>query len=234
MSADGSIRLAEVASRITVVEALAEELRGYGPDVLVAIDAPLIRREGCTAERALGRVFGRFHASAYMASMQFLKSRRPPLDAGPRLGTALAAAGFSLDPLMIRPGGRGLGAFEMYPHAFHVAAFGLEQRILYKKGRRATRVAGMAAYQAHLSALLAGWAPGVLCEPPVEALLSGGALEARGSALKAVEDQMDAVTCMVAALMAGRDGIGRDEVFGEPATGTIAVPGMRRDSRFIA
>ncbi|MGD9932690.1 MAG: DUF429 domain-containing protein [Dehalococcoidia bacterium] len=233
-TAGGQARLIEVASRITPVESLVAEMVALGEDVVAAVDAPLIRRDGCTAERELGRVFGRFHASAYMASMPFLESRKPPLDVGPRLGDALQVAGFTLDPLLIEAGGGGLRAFEMYPHAFHVTVFGLEERILYKKGRRATRVAGMGRYQAFLRALLEEWAPRVGADPRIRALLAPVALEARGRALKAVEDQLDAVSCVMAAMMAGRDGISRGEVFGDPETGSIAVPGMRRDSRFIA
>lgn len=129
----GTARLVEIASQITPVEVLAADMRDLGPDSIVAVDAPLIRRDGCMAERELGRVFGRFHASAYMASMAFLESRKPPLDAGPRLGDALSGVGFTLDPLLVLAGGGGRRAFEMYPHAFHVAAFGLDERILYKK-----------------------------------------------------------------------------------------------------
>ncbi|MCA9830587.1 MAG: DUF429 domain-containing protein [Dehalococcoidia bacterium] len=230
----GTARLVEIASQITPVEVLAADMRDLGPDSIVAVDAPLIRRDGCMAERELGRVFGRFHASAYMASMAFLESRKPPLDAGPRLGDALSGVGFTLDPLLVLAGGGGRRAFEMYPHAFHVAAFGLDERILYKKGRRATRLAGMARYQALLGALLDDWAPEVAADARVRELLAPDALKAKGKALKAVEDQLDAISCAVAALMAGRDGICRGEVFGDPATGSIAVPGMRRDSRFIA
>ena len=233
-TAGGQARLIEVASRVTPVETLTAEMLALGQDVVVAVDAPLIRRDGCIAERALGRVFGRFHASAYMASMAFLESRKPPLDVGPRLGAALRAAGFTLDPLLIEAGSGGLRAFEMYPHAFHVTVFGLEERILYKKGRRATRVAGMAQYQSLLGGLLDEWAPEVAADARVRGLLAADALEARGKGLKAVEDQLDAISCAVAALIAGRDGISQGEVFGDPETGSIAVPGMRRDSRFIA
>jgi len=231
----GTARLVEVASRITPVDALAAEMLALGPDVVVAVDAPLIRRDGCMAERELGRVFGgKYRASAYMASMAFLESRKPLLNAGPRLGDALCALGFTLDPLVMLAGGGGRRAFEMYPHAFHVAAFGLDERIPYKKGRRATRLTGMAQYQVLLGVLLEEWAPGVGADARVRGLLAADALEAKGKALKAVEDQLDAISCAVAALMAGKDGIGRGEVFGDPATGSIAVPGMRRDSRFIA
>ncbi len=230
----GRTRLLEIASRMTPAVPMATALAEMGPDVVVAVDAPLIRTEACTAERELGRVFGRYRAGAYLASMTFLESRRPPLDMGPRLGRALLAAGFSLNPLDVTAGSSARQAFEMYPHAFHVAVFGLEERILYKKGRRAVRLAGLARYQELLRGMLERWTPEVAMDPGVRALLRSPALEARGAALKAVEDQLDALTCMLSAVVARQEGIRRGEVFGDPIAGSIAVPGMHLDSRFMA
>ncbi|MEZ4480306.1 MAG: DUF429 domain-containing protein [Dehalococcoidia bacterium] len=230
----GTARLVEIASQITPVEVLAADMRDLGPDSIVAVDAPLIRRDGCMAERELGRVFGRFHASAYMASMAFLESRKPPLDAGPRLGDALSGVGFTLDPLLVLAGGGGRRAFGYARTRSMWRRLGWTNASSIRRGRRATRLAGMARYQALLGALLDDWAPEVAADARVRELLAPDALKAKGKALKAVEDQLDAISCAVAALMAGRDGICRGEVFGDPATGSIAVPGMRRDSRFIA
>jgi predicted RNase H-like nuclease len=122
----------------------------------------------------------------------------------------------------------------MYPHAFHVAAFGLAERILYKKGRRAVRLAGFALYQQHLRRLLDSHAPGLADAAAIAPLLEPGALEARGRALKALEDQLDAITCAVAALIAWRHGVAPGEVFGDSASGYIAVPGMWLNPNFVA
>jgi predicted RNase H-like nuclease len=184
------------------------------------------------AERELARSFGRYHAAAYNANLDFLS--RKGLLAGPALGDALVAAGFIIDPLAIVPAASGRFAFEMYPHAFHVVAFQLQRRLGYKKGRIAARREAFALYQEALRLLLATQAPDVAADPRVAALLRHEVLAARGRALKAVEDQLDALSCALAALIAWRFGLVRDEVFGDAETGYIAVPGLARDSRFIA
>jgi predicted RNase H-like nuclease len=227
--------LSRLEARTDTVAGFVEELTSLGPDVVVAVDAPLIRREGCMAERRLGTVFGgKYKASAYLATTAFLESRRPPLDAGLRLGVALAAAGFELDPLRLAPGARGRFAFEMYPHAFHVAEFGLPERLAYKKGRRAARLRGFAEYQDRLRQLADSLAPGLAASGAIAATLDPAALAVRGRGLKALEDRLDALTCALAALIAWRVGIVADDVFGDAAEGYIAVPGLHRTPFFMA
>jgi predicted RNase H-like nuclease len=206
----------------TAAEAAAF-LLSPGPDVIAAIDAPLIRREGCTAERELARAFGRFHAAPYQASLRFLESRVPPLTAGPELGAMLTAAGFELDPLAITPGARGRFAFETYPHALHVTYFGLQERIKYKKGRLALRRAGLEEYRVLLQGVLHGHVSNADSE--VVAPVLRDPLPLKGRALKDVEDRLDALTCALAGLAALRRGIVEIDVFGDAATGYIAIPG---------
>jgi predicted RNase H-like nuclease len=164
----------------------------------------------------------------------FLESRKPPLTAGLLLGEALCARGFELDPLRLRPAGDGRFALEMYPHAFHVVAFGLSERLAYKKGRRGRRLEAFAAYQAALRLLAAALAPSLLHERAIAAVLDGEALRAHGAALKSLEDRLDAFTCALAALTAWRLGIEPADVFGDRRTGYIAVPGLHREPRFMA
>jgi predicted RNase H-like nuclease len=210
---------------------LIERLTAPGGTVIAAIDAPLIRRAGCTAERDLARTFGRFHAAAYNANLDFLE--RKGLMAGPRLGDALLAEGFDLDAHHAGPAAVGRFAFEMYPHAFHVAAFELERRIAYKKGRIASRRVGFGQYQALLATLLEREAPALLDEPAVAAILDPAAVAIGGARLKEVEDMLDALTCAVAALIAWRHGIRKGDVFGDAVNGYIAVPGLHRIPRFM-
>ena len=226
----GDVRLSGLESRVDTPAGFVAELLSYGETVIAAVDAPLRRRDGCTAERELARSFGRYHAGAYNANVAFLE--RKGLLAGPALGEALEAAGFAIDPLLIAPGATGRFAFEMYPHAFHVVAFQLARRLGYKKGRMAPRREAFAVYQAALRVLMDAEAPGLAAEEPIARLLGPEALIAGGRALKAVEDQLDALSCALAALIAWRHGLVREEVFGEVATGYIAVPGLARDGRF--
>jgi predicted RNase H-like nuclease len=120
---------------------------------------------------------------------------------------------------------------EVYPHASHVAGFGLlKERLKYKKGRLADRLQWLAVYRdclaAHVERLSPGaWPAIALALPPTDSGLGG-------RALKSVEDRMDAATCALAGFLAWRDGVTPCELFGEPTEGYIVVPGLREDGRF--
>ncbi len=223
------VELRRLGCAVESAVSFAQTVTELGPDVVVAVDAPLVRTASCVAERELARVFGRFHASAYTASVDFLMRRN--LMAGPQLGEALRAAGVELNPTSLLPGARGRYAFEMYPHAAHVVYFTLERRLLYKKGRLSARRTGLAGYQSLLATLLERDLPGVAASLELHALLGEGSLIGGGRALKHVEDQLDALTCAYAAFIAWRDGITPEEVFGSHPDGYIVVPGMHRDTR---
>lgn len=217
------MRLGEIESVCLPAEGFAGRIAEGAGDVLAAIDAPLRLHEPRLAEIQLNGVYGRHGAGAYLATRAFLE--RMNAMAGPELGTHLLGAGFDTYPSFQwsecpRPA---RVAFEMYPHAAHVELFRLERRIAYKRGTVAVRRAALAVYQAHLAGLLAREAPGVLDAPEVRALLSMEVLQARGRALKAVEDMLDALTCALVAWHAWRYGAAGMRVFGD-ANGYIAVP----------
>ena len=67
----------------------------------------------------------------------------------------------------------------------------------------------------------------LLLSPDVARLLEPQAVRVPGAGRKRAEDQLDAITCAFAAYRAWAHGIGRHEVFGDPSTGCIVVPGAR-------
>lgn len=223
------VTLELLEARIVAPGPLVAWLESLSDTVVAAVDAPLIRRDACTAERDLGRSFGRYKASAYNANTAFLE--RHNLMAGPTLGAHLASRGWSLNPADAGLVGRRV-AFEMYPHAFHVTAFELEERVPYKKGPLASRRGALQVYQTHLAALLAREAPSVASDARLDAVLDPVATAARGRPLKHLEDQLDALTCALSALIAWREGLHPADIFGDTLTGYIAVPGLHRDPRF--
>ncbi len=217
-------RMASLRTEVVTPVSLAHELAGLGGDVVAAIDAPLVVEDGRYAERALGRVFGRYHAGAYTASEAFL-TRMNGL-AGPLLAAELSARGFGLDPLAITPGGHGRFAFEMYPHAAHVALFGLDHILRYKKGPVDARREQLRRYQLLLGeeverSRLDGGAD-------LARVLAPAAVDVRGRELKSLEDQLDAVTCALVALRAWRMGPAGFVVFGCAPHGYIVTPGLPR------
>ncbi len=199
-----------------------------GPRTVAAVDAPLVIGPGRAAEPALGRRFGRYNASAHSANYELLTSTAR--DAGSRLAIALAACGWSTDPSP--PARPARWALEVYPHSCHVSWFNLPERIKYKPKWGVTqRRLGLAELQSRLDTILAAEMPSVAADPRVAALLREPPGPLRGRALKHLEDQLDALTCLLAAFYAWRDGVAECEVFGDAATGYIAVPGLHRDAR---
>ena len=78
--------------------------------------------------------------------------------------------------------------------------FGLEERILYKKGRVAQKRTGLQEYQGHLQALIEREAPNLLSYPDVACALDPvTAKNARGKSIKRLDDTLDGLTCALAA-----------------------------------
>ena len=204
---------------------LAADLASLGDDVVVAVDAPLVVTPLRVAERELGHVFSRYHAGAHSSNLTLLETTGRM--AGPHLGTALANSGFSLDPFALAEGSAGRHALEVYPHAAHVRLFDLEERIPYKRksGRRVGFLREqMVAYQGFLTCLLERNLPDILRFPEMGARLAPAATLVRGAALKRLEDELDAITCMYVAFHAWRRGVDGLDVFGSAMDGHIAVP----------
>ena len=94
-------------------------------------------------------------------------------------------------------------AVEVYPHPIHVRLFGLDERLPYKrkKGRNVAFIRhALQQYQAHTEALIKHEAPRVLENADVLcAMDSETAQNARGCALKRLDDTLDGLTCTLAA-----------------------------------
>lgn len=216
-----ALRLLEC--RVDTPVGFADLLESFGDGLVAAVDAPLIVTPARRAEGALARVYGRYGAYAYSARPAFLEKMGGL--AGPQLGKELRERGWELDPgaLAARSGGR--FAFETYPHAAHIAHFPLDRILPYKRGVLHHRRATLAEYRGHVRTLTLRASP-ELARDPLLAPLLGTPLEAEsGRGLKAIEDQLDAVTCAFMAFLAWRDGIGPGDVFGDQANGCICVPG---------
>jgi predicted RNase H-like nuclease len=215
----------ELSARVVTPGGLAAKLAGLGDVVFVAIDAPLIVTPERRAEHELGKAFGAYKASAHSANLELLiKTERM---AGPMLADELAASGFSLDPTDILPSSAGWHAIEVYPHAAHVRLFDLTEHIPYKQ--KAHRPVGcrrkqFGVYQGLLAGLLGRDLPGLLESAELRGRLAPAATLARGAALKRLEDELDAITCMYVAFHAWRLGSAGLDVYGSVRDGYIAVP----------
>ena len=214
----------EIASYINAVAA-----RG---SVLVAIDAPLTvpnqtgRRSG---EAELNTVFARFHAGAHPANRQRLTGYNGGVVRGEELLSLLAPLGIRHDPV-IKTRQPLRQAFEVYPHPAMVVLFRLDKVLKYKTKPAISleqRLTAFQSYQQHLGSLRTA-TPSVLLP---EELLAGTHLVKRGRALKAYEDQLDAVFCAYVALYYWWWGTERCRIFGDIEQGYIVAP---VDARVLA
>lgn len=219
---DGVVRLRKLHCAISSAACFATMCESFGPDVVVAIDAPLVVTPERRAERELASVFGRFHASAYSANMTFLTKMNGL--AGPHLAEHLRAGGFELDPARLMAESHGRFALEVFPHPAHVVLFGLSRALKYKKGPLEPRRTVFLTYQQHLRSLLAAELPAVAAAPSVRAILSPAAIPVAGGALKNLEDRLDALTCAYLAHHCWRHGPSGFRVFGSGEHGSIVVP----------
>jgi predicted RNase H-like nuclease len=208
----------------TEIAAYIEAIASDG-SVVVAIDAPLTvpnqtgRRPG---EAELNAVFARFHAGAHPANRQRLAGYNGGTVRGEDLLLLLSALGIRHDPVM-KPRRPTRQAFEAYPHPAMVVLFGLERVLKYKAKPLVThgqRLAAFQSYQQHLRSLQTG-------DPPLmlpEELFDDEHLVKRGKALKAYEDQLDAVFCAYLALYYWWWGAKRCRIFGDIKQGYIVAP----------
>lgn len=192
---------------------------------VVAIDAPLTvpnatgRRPG---EAELNSVFARFHAGAHPANRQRLTGYNGGKVRGEELLSLLSSLDIRHDPL-IAPRQQTRQAFEAYPHPAMVALFRLDRILKYKARPTislAQRLEEFQRYQRHLRDLRQA-------EPQVvlpRSLLSETHLTKRGRALKAYEDQLDAVFCAYIALYYWWWGTERCRIFGDVERGYIVAP----------
>jgi predicted RNase H-like nuclease len=194
-----------------VVDWLARHLQG---PAVVAADIPLWvpNETGMRpCDRAVASAYGARGAGPHPANRS-LFVRRFGRVRGEDLATRLARFGFN-GPWS--PGDRVL--MEVYPHPGLVETFRLAYRLPYKKGPLERRRGELRRLRDRLHRLRTSDPP--LTGPPVA--ISD---DARGTELKAIEDRLDARFCAWSALVWAHLGPGAFRLFGDAATGHIAVP----------
>lgn len=218
-----NLRCTRLEAAVRDAESVAEEVSGAEGPVVVTIDAPLVYTSERDVEREIARRFGRYKAGPHQAHYAV----KMGYDAGIKLGDALEARGFTLDPGSLLDGERvGNFAVEVFPHTIHVRLFELEERLPYKpkKGRRvAFRRNVLQQYQEHLRALITREAPNLLEHSAVVCALDPEtAQNAKGKSIKRLDDTLDGLTCALAAWLIWNEPE-RWEMIGD-LNGYIVVP----------
>jgi predicted RNase H-like nuclease len=218
----GDVQLRKLHCSISSPSCFSKLCASFGPDVVVAVDAPLVVEPERRAERELARAFGRFQAGAYSANVAFLTGMKGL--AGPHLALHLRECGLDLEPGHLTAHAPGRFALEVFPHPAHVEMFGLSMALKYKKGPLASRRIVFHDYQERLAALLAGALPEVAADPRAREALDPDAVLVAGRALKNLEDRLDALTCAYVAYHCWKHGPDGFRVFGCDEHGCIVVP----------
>ncbi|MBI3960557.1 MAG: DUF429 domain-containing protein [Chloroflexi bacterium] len=210
-----------LGSNDEIVAFVSEHLPQEGGAV-VAVDAPL-RVPNQTGSRscdaALSAEWRRYHAGALPANRTRLAEK------GVVRGEALVAALVErlrfAEAATIPRRTRARLVCEVFPHPAHIALFGLERILKYKRGTVDERRAEQARYQQLLRGLRKA-------SPPLKGtkkLLTGVDVAGlRGRGLKEYEDTLDALTCAYVAAYLWEHGPKAAISYGSLAEGSILVP----------
>jgi predicted RNase H-like nuclease len=204
---DSDLRLQEL-NRITALEDILVwlDLHTKNGPAMIAIDAPtvVVNESGMRdADRLMHKLYGRYHAGCYPANLSLAHCKLPLELAG-----ALESRGFA-HAAEIAPGVPGRYQIEVHPHAASVNLFALPRILKYKKGTLAERRPELIRYRGLLSELTGIELPEV---------------PQTGVAMKAVEDQFDALMAAYVGANYWFHGDARSEVHGSRETGYIVVP----------
>ncbi len=215
--------LTAVRSDAELDAVLAEALAG---SCVVGIDAPL-KVENPTGRRpceaAVSRAFGPEHAGAYPSNTGL-----PHFADGGRAAAFVRRHVLAVDATVAStPGDR--RALEVFPHSVAVAVFDLARVLPYKARTGRTLESRRAALSTLLDLIASLGSGGSDTGLPVLQLPSamladlraGIATAPTAAALRRLEDPVDALLCVYAALLFVEE---RTVVLGDPETGTLVTP----------
>ena len=214
----GSLILTDL-KRYAAVEDILNWVDHHAADcstVAVAVDAPTLipNQTGMRLpDRLAHKYFGKYDAGCYPANRS-----RPFAQKLIAFGLALESRGFRHAP---KAPAQSIGRFqlEVFPHPVTVHLFNLQRILKYKKGTLAQRrpeLEKLRQYQLQVLPLL---------EPPLMLQeFDLPEIPQTGTAMKAVEDQLDSLTCAYAAAHWWYWGTERNWVLGSVEEGYIVGP----------
>jgi len=213
---DQTLSLLAFERQDSIAEILAwcDALTSPEEAALIAVDAPIGMR---VPDKLTHKYFGRYHAGCYPANLQ-----RPFAERTVAFGLSLEERNFQHAPIII-PQQQGRYQIEVYPHAAMVQLFGLEQILKYKKGRIAQRKVELKKLQQSIQTVLTQLTPTINLGDFTSAIAQS--LDPlKGTALKAIEDQLDSLICAYIGAYWWYWGSQRNQVLGDRASGYIIVP----------
>src|SRR6476646_3351421 len=215
---DGKLHLQNLERLEAIADVLAWVDR-WAPDdtaAVVAVAAPtLIPNETGMRlpDRLTHKHFGRYHAGCYPANLGLPFAERTVA-----FGVSLEARGFVHAPVLTaqQPGRYQI---EVFPHPAMIQLFGLPQILKYKKGKLSDRRLELMKLRQHILQDLPTLEPSLFLPNPTLIL----EIPSKGTKMKAVEDQLDAIICAYVAAHWWYWGTERNLVLGDRETGYIVV-----------
>jgi predicted RNase H-like nuclease len=204
------------------VDEILAWVEGYTQDLptaVVAVDAPTLipNQTGMRLpDRLAHKYFGQYDAGCYPANRS-----RPFAEKLLAFGLALEARGFRHAP---EAAAQSPGKFqlEVFPHPVTVHLFNLQRILKYKKGTLAQRRPELEKLRRYQLEILPG------LDPPLSLTATDlPEIPTTGAAMKAVEDQLDSLTCAYAAAHWWYWGQERNWVLGSVEEGYIVGPGRK-------
>jgi len=215
---------------LTRLDGIAEILAwvdGWVPNptpAMIAVDAPTLIPNAVgmrVPDRLTHKYFGKYHAGCYPANQGSPFAARTV-----GFGLSLEARGFAHAPT-IAPKIPGRYQIEVFPHPAMVHLFDLPRILKYKKGKVAERRSELIKLRQGILTHFPCLQPALSLAPPQQSGWQLPTIPETGVALKAVEDQLDALICAYVAAYWWIWGADRNQVLGDRDTGYIVVPKPR-------
>jgi predicted RNase H-like nuclease len=181
---------------------------------MIAVDAPTLIPNATgmrLPDKLTHKHFRHYHAGCYPANLG-----RPFAQRTVEFGLSLELRGFTHAPTLI-PQIPGRYQIEVYPHPAIVHLFGLTRILKYKKGKLSDRRLELIKLRQYILNDLPH-------REPTLNLSSLPEIPTTGTALKAIEDQLDSLICAYVAAHWWYWGSDRNWVLGDTTTGYIVVP----------
>jgi predicted RNase H-like nuclease len=225
---DGQLQLLDLNRRQTATDIL-DWVDIWAPatePAVVAVDAPTLIPNATSMrvpDKLTHKHFGKYHAGCYPANLG-----RPYAQHTIQFGLSLESRGFAHAPT-ISPQKCDRYQIEVFPHPAIVHLFNLERILKYKKGKLAARRLELIKLHQYILNVLPTLEPALsLSSSSLRPLRLCGSflpkIPTTGTALKAVEDQLDALICAYIAAHWWYWGLERNWVLGDAASGYIVVP----------
>ncbi|MEP0817281.1 DUF429 domain-containing protein [Trichocoleus sp. FACHB-46] len=184
---------------------------------VIAVDAPTLIPNATgmrLPDRLTHKHFGRYHAGCYPANLGLPFAERTVA-----FGLSLEARGFAHAPVLAAQQS-GRYQIEVFPHPAMIHLFGLPQILKYKKGKLSDRRLELLKLRQHILQDLTQLEPSLFV--PDATLVPE--IPTKGTEMKAVEDQLDALICAYVAAHWWYWGLERNLVLGDRETGYIVIP----------